>query len=207
MNLGLLSVHASDELRSVLIPTNRIGRPTDRSNYLLPGHLIGEVTADRVSRTRSEQNYNDKIYFETRREGVVNQEFGRQNNYMSWPPLDLTPLGKNTTNRTMSPIDLIPIRTKMTEPTPLTRPANLPDQNGKAHVPGDLDLDLSLSESLSNKSNFSKDINSSVSNKKKRDKKKIFGNTRKTTCHTHCQAILICPKTLTIDRSGKKEEP
>ena len=86
----------------------------------------------------------------------------------------------------MSPIDLIPIRTKMTEPTPLTRPANFPDQNGKAHVPGDLDLDLSLSESLSNKSNFSKDSNSSVSNKKKRDKKKNFGKIRNRTRQAHC---------------------
>ena len=55
VNLGLSSAHTSDKLGSVSIPTTRIGRPTDGSNWLPPGHIIGEVTADRVRRTRSEQ--------------------------------------------------------------------------------------------------------------------------------------------------------
>ena len=92
MNLGLSSVHTSDELGSVLFPNARIGRPVDRSNWIPPGHLIGEVTTDIVSRTRSEQNYISKNDFETRRE---NQDFGRQNYSMSRPPLDSTPLGTN----------------------------------------------------------------------------------------------------------------
>ena len=52
MNLGLSSVHTSDELRSFSIPATRIGRPMDGSNWLLPGHVFGEVPADRMSRTR-----------------------------------------------------------------------------------------------------------------------------------------------------------
>ena len=74
-------------------------------------------------RTRSEQNYNAKTDFETRRE---NQDFGRQNNSMSRPPLESTPLGTNTNNRSTSPIDLIPVGTKMPDPTPLTPPTDLP---------------------------------------------------------------------------------
>ena len=142
MNLWLSSVHISDELGSVFIPTTRIRMPTDGSNWLLPGHCIGEVTADRVSSTGSEQNYNTKTDFETRRE---NQDFGRQNNYMSQPPSDSTPLGTNTTNRTTSPNDLIPVGTKTPEPTPLTRPTGFSEKNGKAHVPGDLYPDPSSS--------------------------------------------------------------
>ena len=83
MNLGLWYVHKSDELGSIFIPTNRIRRPTDASNWLLPSRHIGEVSADRVSRTRTEQNYNPKSDFETRRGGVVNQYFEVQNISMS----------------------------------------------------------------------------------------------------------------------------
>ena len=36
MNLGLSSVHTSDELGSIFIPTNIIGRLTDESNWILP---------------------------------------------------------------------------------------------------------------------------------------------------------------------------
>ena len=102
LNLGLLSVHTSDELGSVFIPTTKIGTLTDGSNCLPPGHRIGEFTADRVSRTGSDQDYNDKTDFETRRE---NQDFERQNIAMGQLPLDLTTLGTNTTNGTTSPID------------------------------------------------------------------------------------------------------
>ena len=41
MNPGLSSVHTSDELGSVFIPTTRIGIPTDGSNWLLTDHCIG----------------------------------------------------------------------------------------------------------------------------------------------------------------------
>ena len=73
MNLGLLSVHTPDELGSVLIPTTRIGSPTDGFNWIPPVHIIGEVTVDRVRRMGSEKNYSAKTDFETRRE---NQDFG-----------------------------------------------------------------------------------------------------------------------------------
>ena len=96
INIGLLAVHTSYELRSVFIPATRIGNPADGSNCLPPGHIIGEVTADRMSRTRSEQNYSYKTDFENR---IKNQDFGRQNISMSRPPLGSTPLGTNTNNR------------------------------------------------------------------------------------------------------------
>ena len=169
VNLGLSSVYTSDGLGSVFIPTTRIGTPTDGFNWIPSSHSIGEVTADRVSRTGSYQDYNTKTDFETRKE---NQYFWRQNNSISRPPLDSTPLGTNTTNRTISPIDSIPVETKTSYPTPLIRPTEFPQQNGKSHVPGELDPDPSLSDSLSKKSNLPKDINYSKSIKKKRDKKK-----------------------------------
>ena len=53
VNLGLSYVETSDELRSVFIPTTRIIIMTDGSNWIPPGHIIGEVTADRVIRTGS----------------------------------------------------------------------------------------------------------------------------------------------------------
>ena len=103
---------------------------------------------------------------------MINQYFGRQNNAMSQPPLDSTPLGMNTNNETTSPIDSIQIRIESTEPTPLILTTDFPEQKGKTRVPGDPDPDPSLSDSSSNKSNFSKDSNSSKSNIKKRNKKK-----------------------------------
>ena len=96
VNLRLLSVHTSNELGSVFIPTTKIRTLTGSSNWLPPGHSSGDVTADVVSRTESEQDYKDKTDFETRME---NQYFGHQNNSMSQPPLGLTPLGTNTINR------------------------------------------------------------------------------------------------------------
>ena len=120
-----------------------------------------------------------KSDFETRRGEVVDQYFRRQNNSMSRPPLDLTPLGTNTNNGKTLPMDSIPIRTKSPEPTPLTLPTdsptlptNLPEQNGKLHVPGDPDPDPSSLDSSSKKSNSPNDKNYSKSKKKKRDKKK-----------------------------------
>ena len=75
---------------------------------------------------------------------------------MGRPPLDSTPFGTNTTNRKRSPTDLIHVRKKALEPTPQTRPTDfptlpmyLPEQNGKAHVPGDPDPDPPSSYSSS----------------------------------------------------------
>ena len=77
MNMGISSIHTSDELGSVLIPITRIRRPTDGYNMILYSHCIGKNIADRVSRTGSEHDYIAKTDFETRGE---NQNFGRQNN-------------------------------------------------------------------------------------------------------------------------------
>ena len=82
---------------------------------------------------------------------MVDQNFGRLNDPMSQPTVDSTHLGTNTTDRTMLPIDSIPVGTKMTEPNPLELPT---------YLPGDPDLDPSLSDS-SKKSNFSNNNNSS----------------------------------------------
>ena len=60
MNLGIASVLTSDKLRSVFIPTTRIGTPTDGSNLLLTIHIIGEVKSNRVSTIRSGRDYNVK---------------------------------------------------------------------------------------------------------------------------------------------------
>ena len=102
VNLGLSSIHTSDELWSVFILTTRIGTPADGSNLLPPGHFIGEFTQDKVIRTGSDQDYNAKTNFGSMR---VNQYFGRQSNPLSQPPLDLNPLGTNTTNGKFLPMD------------------------------------------------------------------------------------------------------
>ena len=79
-----------------------------------------------MSGTRPNQNYNFKSDFETRRGEVADQDFGRQNDSMSRPPLKLTPLGTDITNGTTSPSDLIQVRTKLPELTPLTLPTDAP---------------------------------------------------------------------------------
>ena len=125
MDFGLSSVNTMDELGSVFIITNRIGRPMGGSNWILSCHDISESTADRVSRTKAKNHYNFKSEFEARRDKMVDQDFGHQNDLMSRPTLDSTTLGKNTTNGTTSPIDSIIARTKTLEPTPLTQPIRL----------------------------------------------------------------------------------
>ena len=97
---------------------------------------------------------------------------------MSGPLSDLTPLGTNTTNRKISPSDLIPVETKFPKPTPQTLPTDppalttdLPEENEKANEPGDPDSEPTLSYS-SKKSNSSNDTNLSKSNRKQRNKKK-----------------------------------
>ena len=56
VSLGLASVHTSDELRSVFIPTIIIEAPTDVPNWLPTSLIIGEVKVDRVIRTGSEKD-------------------------------------------------------------------------------------------------------------------------------------------------------
>ena len=83
MDFGLSSVNTMDELRSVFVPTIRIGRPTDGSNCILTSHDMSEATADRVSGTKAENHYNFKSEFETRRDKMVDQDFGSPNDPMS----------------------------------------------------------------------------------------------------------------------------
>ena len=172
MDLGLLSVNTMDEIGSLFVPTTRIRRLTDRFNWISPGHDISEATSDRASGTKAKNYYNFKSEFETGREKMADQDFGRQNYPISQPTLDLTPLGKNSTNRTTSPIDSIPVGTKTPDTMPLSQPTVFPEKNGKAHVPGDPNTYPSSSDASSNKPNSSNDSNYSKSKKKKRDKKK-----------------------------------
>ena len=120
--------------------------------------------------TRSEQNYSYKTDFNIWR---GNQDFGRQNISMSRPPLDSTHIGINTTNETTSPIDSIPVETKMPEPMPLkrpmessiqstessTRPTYYAKQKVKAHVPEDPESDPSSSDSPPSEDYSSNDSN------------------------------------------------
>ena len=118
MDFGLTSVDTTDELGSVFASTTRIGSATHGSDCLPRIHCISEATEDRVSETKAKNHYNFKSEFETRKEKVVDQDFGRQNYSIirpplestptSQPPLDSTPFGTNTTNRTTSRSDLIP---------------------------------------------------------------------------------------------------
>ena len=51
---------------------------------------------------------------------------------MSLPTLDSTPLDTNNNKGTTSPIESIPVGTKTPQPTPLTRPTEFSEQNGKS---------------------------------------------------------------------------
>ena len=147
VNFGLSPVNTTYKLRSVILPTTRVGRPKNGSKWLQSVHDIEEATSDRVIEKKASNHYNLKSDFETMREI---QDCERKNISMSPPTFDSTPIGKNTTNRKISPIESIPVE-KTLEPTPLTLPTKLPEKNGKAFLPGDLDPDPLLSDSSSKK--------------------------------------------------------
>ena len=91
---------------------------------------------------------------------------------MSQPTFDLTPLGKNTTNRTTSPIDSIPVGAKIpsayaTDTTNRTVRAKC--KSARTRRTGSRPITVRL---IIKKSNSSKDSNSSKSIKEKIDKKK-----------------------------------
>ena len=194
MNMGLSSVHRSDELGSFIIPSTIIIRPIDGYKCLPPVHLIFEVAASRMGRTRSEQKYSSKTDFETMRE---NQYLGRQNISMSRPPLDSIYFGTNTTNGIMSPIGSIPVGTKTPENIPQTLstylstlPTDLPEQNGKVHVPGDPDLYPSSSD-LSLENLICQMIASPVNQLKRNSiRRKIVRKTRNSTHQNRSMMIL-----------------
>ena len=76
---------------------------------------------------------------------MVDQYFGRRNDYMSRPPLESTPLDKNTTNGKTSPSYLITVGTKSPNPMPLILPKYSPEL--PKYLPGEPDPDPSLSDS------------------------------------------------------------
>ena len=83
MDLGLSSVDTTDELGSIFASTTIIGLAKHGSNWLPRSHCISEATADRARGTKAKNYYNLKSEFETRRDKVVDQYFGRQNYPMS----------------------------------------------------------------------------------------------------------------------------
>ena len=156
MNFGMLPTNTPDKLRSGIVPTTRVGRPTNVFNWIRPRHDIEESTADRVIKMKQKNHYNYKNDFETMREI---QYFEREDISMSQPTLDSTPIVKNTTNRTTSLMDSIKVGTKTPDPMPLTKPTEFPEKNGRAHVPNDPDPDPSLSDSSLKKNKCDKKKN------------------------------------------------
>ena len=106
MNFGLSYVKTTDKIGSVFVPTTRVGRTTNVSNWILPGHDISKATTDRVSKTNTNNHYTFKSEL---RLGEKFKILCAQNYPMGQSTLDSTPLGTITTNRTTSPIDLIPV--------------------------------------------------------------------------------------------------
>ena len=98
---------------------------------------------------------------------------------MSRLPLDLNHFGTNTINGTMSPIESITVRVKVTYPAPLTlltnsaiRQTDSLEQKGKEQVPTDAESDPSSSDSLSSKYDLLDDTNCSKYRGNKSDKNK-----------------------------------
>ena len=94
-NLGFSTINALDEKFSLSTPATIIRRPTDGSHWSAPDHVFGEATEVGTSAAKSDHDYNFKTEFQIWK---VNKEFQRQKIPMSQPPLDLTPIGTNTTN-------------------------------------------------------------------------------------------------------------
>ena len=83
--------------------------------------------------------------------------------------MDLTPIGTKTTNTKISHLELTPVGTKTPDPNTLTLPTELSKQNGKEHVPEDLESDPSLLDSSSSEYDLSYDIKYIKSKSKRRD--------------------------------------
>ena len=118
VHLGIPAINVSDKFNTFGTPSTRVRRLNNGYRWSASVHVFGEATAAGMSGTRSEQKFSYKTDFEIRRE---NQEFGRQNNSMSRPTLYSNPIGTDKTNITTSPIDSIPVSTKIPDPTPRTQ--------------------------------------------------------------------------------------
>ena len=112
-------------------------------------------------RIKAKNHYNFKSEFESKRDKMVDQYFGHQNDPKSRPNLDSTHIGTNTTNGTTLPSDSIPVGTKSPKPTSSALPTDLPENS---------DPGPPLSD-LPKKSNSLNDSSSSKSKKNKRNKK------------------------------------
>ena len=64
VDLGLLSAHTADKLKSISAPATRYGGLTDNSNSLPSSHGIAEFTADRVSEAKAYSDYIKNSEFE-----------------------------------------------------------------------------------------------------------------------------------------------
>ena len=101
-------------------------------------------------------------------------EFERQIVLMSWPSLDSTPVGTNTSNAKISPLDSTPVRAKTPDPKTLTLPTEQLKRKEKAgkYVTEDPESDPSSSDSSLSESDSSDDSRYRKSKIKRRDKKK-----------------------------------
>ena len=78
------------------------------------------------------------------------------------------------TNEKISHLDSTPVGTKISDPKPLTQPmvsSKRKEKSGKEHIPEDPDSEPSLSDSSSNKYDWSDDSKYSKSKIKRHDKK------------------------------------
>ena len=136
---------------------------------------------------------------------MVDQDFGRKNDPMSRPTLDSTNIGTNATNRTTSPIDSIPVRTKMPDPTPLTLPTEFTEKMEKRTYQGKrIHTHHRQTHHLTN---IIRQIIEIPVNQRKRNaiRRKIVVNTGKMTRQTHHLAtILIRPTIVITDASDAR---
>ena len=61
VDFGLASVNPTHQIGSAGVPTNRVGSPTNSSDWRQQGHNIEESTADRVIETKVNSDYIFKI--------------------------------------------------------------------------------------------------------------------------------------------------
>ena len=57
INFGLTPANTPDKLKSVIVPTTRVGRLTNGSNWLPPKHNIEEVTVEIVGKQKEYRDY------------------------------------------------------------------------------------------------------------------------------------------------------
>ena len=206
--LGIPAVNTSDEVNILGTPATRIISSRDRSHRSDTDILFCKPTAVRMSATRSEHNYS-YTDFQIWRE---NQDFGRQNNPMSQPPLDLTTIGTNMNKVKTSQFDLIPIRTK------IQNSCHEHDQQSHQHDQKNIQSEKEKCTyqrthcqthhcQTRQQANLIHQMIEITANPKARNalKRKIVRNTINRTCQTHHRAIMISPTTVTIDARDARD--